>query len=54
MEGYDETGKRIGHFEDMSDLDPRIFPSDNLVIIYGRCTHLCCIPGLAASIKFIH
>ena len=45
MEGYDETGKRIGHFEDMSDLDPRIFPSDNLVIIYGRCTHLCCIPG---------
>ena len=45
MEGYDETGKRIGHFEDMSDLDPRIFPSDNIVIIYGRCTHLCCIPG---------
>ena len=45
MEGYDETGKRIGHFEDMSDVDPRIFPSDNLVIIYGRCTHLCCIPG---------
>ena len=45
MEGYDETGKRIGHFEDMSDIDPRIFPSDNLVIIYGRCTHLCCIPG---------
>ena len=23
MEGFDETGKRIGHFEDMSDLDPR-------------------------------
>ena len=45
MEGYDETGKRIGHFEDMSDVDPRIFPSENLVIIYGRCTHLCCIPG---------
>ena len=45
MEGYDETGKRIGHFEDMSDVDPRIFPSDNIVIIYGRCTHLCCIPG---------
>tara|TARA_B100001250_G_scaffold377144_1_gene365987 strand:- start:5559 stop:6410 length:852 start_codon:yes stop_codon:yes gene_type:complete len=45
MEGYDETGKRIGHFEDLSDIDPRIFPSDNIVIIYGRCTHLCCIPG---------
>ena len=45
MEGYDETGKRIGHFEDLSDSDPRIFPSDNLVMIFGRCTHLCCIPG---------
>jgi Rieske Fe-S protein len=45
MEGYDETGKRIGHFEDLSDADPRIFPSDTLVMIFGRCTHLCCIPG---------
>ena len=45
MEGFDETGKRIGHFEDLSDADPRIFPSDNLVMIFGRCTHLCCIPG---------
>ncbi len=45
VEGYDETGKRVGHFEDLSDLDARLLPSENLVIIYGRCTHLCCIPG---------
>jgi Rieske Fe-S protein len=45
MEGVDETGKTIGHFEDLSDTDPRIFPSENLVMIFGRCTHLCCIPG---------
>lgn len=44
-EGVDETGKTIGHFEDLSDLDPRLIPSDNLVMIFGRCTHLCCIPG---------
>ena len=44
-EGVDETGKTIGHFEDLSDLDPRLLPSDNLVMIFGRCTHLCCIPG---------
>ena len=45
MEGVDETGKTIGHFEDLSDQDPRIFPSEDLVMIFGRCTHLCCIPG---------
>ena len=44
-EGVDETGKTIGHFEDLSDADPRLLPSDNLVMIFGRCTHLCCIPG---------
>ena len=45
MEGGDETGKTIGHFEDLSDTDPRIFPSENIVMIFARCTHLCCIPG---------
>ncbi|MDE0857729.1 MAG: hypothetical protein OSA38_04085 [Candidatus Poseidoniaceae archaeon] len=45
MEGVDETGKTIGHFEDLSDTDPRIFPSENIVMIFARCTHLCCIPG---------
>jgi len=44
-EGVDETGKTIGHFEDLSDADPRLLPSDNLVMIFARCTHLCCIPG---------
>ena len=45
MEGYDETGKYVGHFEDLAELDPRLMPSDDLVMVFGRCTHLCCIPG---------
>ena len=45
MEGYDETGKYVGHFEDLADADPRLMPSDDLVMVFGRCTHLCCIPG---------
>ena len=45
MEGYDETGKYVGHFEDLAELDPRLMPSDDLVMVFGRCTQLCCIPG---------
>ena len=45
MEGYDESGKYIGHFEDMVAMDERIYPSDDLIMVFGRCTHLCCIPG---------
>ena len=43
--GYDETGKYVGHFEDLAEADPRLMPSDDLVMVFGRCTHLCCIPG---------
>lgn len=45
MEGYDESGKYVGHFEDMVAQDERIYPSDDLIMVFGRCTHLCCIPG---------
>lgn len=45
MEGYDESGKYIGHFEDMVAMDERIYPSDDIIMVFGRCTHLCCIPG---------
>ena len=45
MEGYDESGKYIGHFEDMVAVDNRIYPSDDIIMVFGRCTHLCCIPG---------
>ena len=45
MEGYDGTGKYVGHFDDLADVDPRLSPSENLIMIFGRCTHLCCIPG---------
>ena len=31
-EGVDVTGKIVGHFEDLSDADPTIFPSDDIVI----------------------
>ena len=44
-EGVDVTGKIVGHFEDLSDADPTIFPSEDLVMVFSRCTHLCCIPG---------
>ncbi len=45
MEGYDGTGKYVGHFDDLADADPRLSPSEDLVMIFARCTHLCCIPG---------
>ena len=44
-EGIDETGKYVGHFEDLAEADPRLMPSEDLVMVFGRCTHLCCIPG---------
>ena len=45
MEGYDVAGNYVGHFEDMAEQDPRLFPSEDLIMIFSRCTHLCCIPG---------
>ena len=44
-EGYDATGKYVGHIEDLIDKDGRIFPTHDIVMIFSRCTHLCCIPG---------
>ena len=44
-EGIDETGKYVGHFDDLAEADPRLMPSEDLVTVFGRCTHLCCIPG---------
>ena len=44
-EGYDGTNKYVGHFEDIAETDDRIMPTDNVVIVFGRCPHLCCIPG---------
>jgi len=45
LEGYDATGKYIGHFEDMVDMDARIMPSEDIIMVFSRCPHLCCIPG---------
>ena len=44
-EGYDATGKYVGHFEDLVEKEPLIFPDSDIVMIFSRCTHLCCIPG---------
>ena len=44
-EGYDATGKYIGHFEDLADQEPILTPDHGIVISFGRCPHLCCIPG---------
>ncbi len=44
-EGYDGTSKYVGHFDDLAETDARLIPNDNIVIVFGRCPHLCCIPG---------
>jgi len=44
-EGYDATGKYVGHFEDFVEKEPLIFPDSDIIMIFSRCTHLCCIPG---------
>ena len=45
MDGYDVGGKYVGHFVDMQEKDPRLFPSEDIIMVFSRCTHLCCIPG---------
>ncbi len=46
-DGYDSTGKYIGWGGEVND-DPVFAPlamHDNLIIVFSRCPHLCCIPG---------
>jgi len=46
MAGYDVTKKYVGHATEMLLEQPELFePDNNLVMIFSRCTHLCCIPG---------
>jgi Rieske Fe-S protein len=42
-EGYDAAGAYIGHGEEM--VGTVFEPHDNLLLIFSRCPHLCCIPG---------
>ena len=47
MDGYTESGKYVGSGYELEE-DPALAPlsiHDNLVVIFSRCTHLCCIPG---------
>lgn len=47
MDGYTESGKYVGSGYELEE-DPTLAPlsiHDNLVVIFSRCTHLCCIPG---------
>ncbi len=47
MEGYDSTGKYIGWGGEVNE-DPTLAPlamHNDLIIIFSRCPHLCCIPG---------
>jgi Rieske Fe-S protein len=47
MDGYTESGKYIGSGYELEE-NPALAPlsiHDNLVVIFSRCTHLCCIPG---------
>ena len=46
MPGYDIGGNYVAHATEYLLGNPEIFdPSGNLIMIFSRCTHLCCIPG---------
>ena len=47
MEGYTESGKYVGSGFEMDENPDYAALSihDNLIVIFSRCTHLCCIPG---------
>ena len=46
MAGYDIGKNYVGHATEYLLGNPDIFdPNGNLVMIFSRCTHLCCIPG---------
>ena len=46
--------KYAGHFEDLAELDPRLMPSDDLVMAFGRCTHLAASPaGNSSQIRLL-
>jgi len=47
MDGYNESGAYVGSGYEI-DEDPAyesLSIHDNMVIIFAKCTHLCCIPG---------
>ena len=51
MDGYTVDGKYVGSGYEL-DEDPQyetLSIHDNLILIFSRCTHLCCIPGMATS-----
>ena len=43
--GTDQTGAYVAHFEDLAETDDQLRPTENLVLTFSRCPHLCCIPG---------
>lgn len=47
MDGYTESGKYVGSGYEMDENPDYAALSihDNLIVIFSRCTHLCCIPG---------
>jgi len=46
MPGYDIGKNYVGHATEYLLGNPDIFdPNGNLIMIFSRCTHLCCIPG---------
>ncbi|MDP6907173.1 MAG: hypothetical protein QF440_07145 [Candidatus Thalassarchaeaceae archaeon] len=42
--GTNAAGSYIGHGEEVLQ-DPLLSPHDNILLIFSRCPHLCCIPG---------
>ncbi|MFL2955873.1 MAG: hypothetical protein CND29_00320 [Marine Group II euryarchaeote MED-G36] len=46
LDGYTESGKYVGSGYEIEEPEYSILSiHDNLIVIFSRCPHLCCIPG---------
>ena len=46
MDGYTESGKYVGSGYEIDEPEySTLSIHDNLIVIFSRCPHLCCIPG---------
>ncbi len=46
LDGYTESGKYVGNGYEIEEPEYSILSiHDNLIVIFSRCPHLCCIPG---------
>ena len=56
MDGYTADGSYVGSGYELEE-DPQyqsLSIHDNLILIFSRCTHLCCIPRMATGYERIY